>query len=192
MSIRVAGGYLRGRILKTVPGRVTRPTTGRVREAIFSILQHDIEGTMVLDLFAGSGALAIEALSRGAASAILVEQHPKAVAVIKGNLVSCNLDSRLIAADYRKALAILSGEGRRFHLVFADPPYDFVDSDLLYRQLAEYRLFESGGFLILEHAGSTSPAGDNIIITRRFGDSAITIFAYDKKIESDRAVSGNV
>ena len=91
MSVRVAGGYLKGRILKTVPGQVTRPTTGRVREAIFSILQHDIEGAEILDLFAGSGALSIEAISRGAASAVMIEKYPKAARVIRANLKTCDL-----------------------------------------------------------------------------------------------------
>ncbi|MCP4566340.1 MAG: 16S rRNA (guanine(966)-N(2))-methyltransferase RsmD, partial [FCB group bacterium] len=126
MSIRVAGGQLRGRILKTVPGMVTRPTTGRVREAIFSILQHDLDGADVLDIFAGSGALAIEALSRGAGSAVLIEKGRQAVSVIKQNLEKCELTARLITTDYQKGLGILLAEKKQFDLIFADPPYELI------------------------------------------------------------------
>jgi len=179
MSIRVAGGTLRGRILKTVSGQATRPTTGRVREAIFSILQHDIEGADVLDIFAGSAALAIEALSRGAASAILIEKGRQAATVIKDNLAKCELDARLITADYKKSLEILVAEQKQFDLVFADPPYDLISPDEFCLFPDKYPLLKPGAFLIMEHAGNIKPKADNILKTRRFGDSAITIFRYD-------------
>lgn len=179
MSIRVAGGYLRGRILATVPGHVTRPTTGRVREAIFSILQHDLEGTAVLDIFAGSGALAIEAISRGAASAMLIEKDRKALAVIKKNLAKCELDLRLIGVNYIKGLEILVSEGKTFDLVFADPPYDLIKPDDFCRFPDKYPLMNKGALLILEHAGKTEPKTGPILTTRRFGDSAVTIYRYD-------------
>jgi 16S rRNA (guanine(966)-N(2))-methyltransferase RsmD len=179
VSIRVAGGYLGGRILKTVPGRATRPTTGRVREAIFSILQHDLEGAAVLDIFAGSGALAIEAVSRGAESAVLIEKGHKAVGVIRQNLKTCDLDLRIIAADYLKGLEILTAEEKKFDLVFADPPYELIRPDRFCRFPEKYPLLKPGALLILEHAGNVIPETGNIITTRRFGDSAITIYRYD-------------
>jgi 16S rRNA (guanine966-N2)-methyltransferase len=179
MSIRVAGGVLGGRTLKTLPGRATRPTTGRVREAIFSILQHDIDGAAVLDIFAGSGALAIEALSRGAASAVLIEKHPRAAAVIKDNLKQLDLSARLIVSDYSAGLQLLVDEGLSFDLVFADPPYDLIGPDKLCEKLAKYPLLKAGAMLIMEHAGAVIPENERVIKTRRFGDSAISIFRYE-------------
>lgn len=179
MSLTVSGGTLRGRKLATLPGRETRPTIGRVREAIFSILQHDLEGARVLDIFSGSGALAIEAVSRGAADAVLIENNPKTAAVIRANLDRCGLTLRLIVADFRAGLKTLAGEKAVFDLVFADPPYGLIPPEEMYRVLREYRLMAAGGFLIMEHAGRLQPEGDEIVTTRRFGDSAITIYRYD-------------
>jgi 16S rRNA (guanine(966)-N(2))-methyltransferase RsmD len=179
MSITVSGGSLRGRKLATLPGRDTRPTIGRVREAIFSILQHDIKGARVLDIFAGSGALAIEAVSRGAADAVLIENNTQAATVIRTNLDRCGLDLRLIVADFRVGLKTLAGEKAVFDLVFADPPYGRVLPEEMYRLLGEYQLMPAGGFLIMEHAGRLKPEGRAIVTTRRFGDSAITIYRYD-------------
>lgn len=179
MSIRVAGGVLRGRTLKTLTGRETRPTTGRVREAMFSILQHDIEGAAVLDLFSGSGALAIEALSRGAALAVLIEKHAKAAAIIKDNLKQLDLIARLIVADYAAGLRLLADEGQSFDLVFADPPYSLPAPDDLCSLLPKYPLLKEGALLIMEHAGTVVPADTRTIKTRRFGDSAISIFCYE-------------
>jgi 16S rRNA (guanine966-N2)-methyltransferase len=178
MSIRVTGGYLKGRILKTVPGQHTRPTTGKVREAIFSILQHDLPDADVLDLFAGSGALGIEAISRGAASAVLVENKFQAAAVIRKNLELCGLELRLIMADYKKGANILSSEGQKFDLIFADPPYGSIPFHTLYDQLVGFSLFKPGGLFILEHAGGEEPPSDKLIKTRRFGDSAVSFFSY--------------
>lgn len=179
MSIRVAGGYLRGHVLKTLPGQATRPTTARVRESIFSILQHDIADAQVLDIFAGSGALAIEAMSRGAASAVLIEKNPRAEAVIRQNLEKCGLKLHLIVSDYIKALELLHGEGCRFDLVFADPPYGTITPDDIGRLLVKFSLLKEEGFLIMEHAGKYVPDDRALIKTRRFGDSAISILRYE-------------
>ena len=177
--MRITGGYLKGRILKTLPGQLTRPTPGRIREALFSILQHDLENTDVLDLFAGSGALAIEAVSRGAASAVLVEKNERAAAIIRQNLAKCELQLRLIVADYKKGSEILAGEMKKFDLIFADPPYGTVTADDLGLLLVKFSLFKPDGFLIMEHSGDYEPPQETIIKTRRFGDSAISILRYE-------------
>ena len=179
MSIRVAGGLFKGRTLKTLPGMETRPTTGRVREAIFSILQHDLDQAAILDIFSGSGALAIEALSRGAASAVLIEQNSKAAAIIKSNLKTVGATARLIVKGYQSALAMLDSEGQTFDLIFADPPYALISPDELVEELSKYSLVKSGAMLIMEHAGTVIPADNRMIKTRRFGDSAISIFRYE-------------
>jgi 16S rRNA (guanine(966)-N(2))-methyltransferase RsmD len=119
--MRVIAGAYKGRRLQTTPGNATRPTSDRVREALFSILGDRVEGARVLDLFAGSGALAIEALSRGAGRAVLVESDPRAVAAIRANLEAIgDAGARVEPVD---ALAWLRRARGEYDLVFLDPPY---------------------------------------------------------------------
>jgi 16S rRNA (guanine966-N2)-methyltransferase len=117
--VRVVAGDLKGRRLRA-PRRGTRPTADRVREALFSMLG-DVTGARVLDLFAGSGALGIEAMSRGAESAVFVESDPRGAAVIRRNLEALGLDAEVRTQDALRFLAAWAGE---FDLVLVDPPYD--------------------------------------------------------------------
>jgi 16S rRNA (guanine966-N2)-methyltransferase len=118
--VRVVAGEFRGRRLAAPRGTRTRPTADRVREALFSMLG-DVSGARVLDLYAGSGALGIEALSRGADSAVFVERDPRAVAAIERNLASLGLEEPVLRQD---AVRFLERSERVFDLVFCDPPYD--------------------------------------------------------------------
>ncbi len=120
--MRVITGTARGRKLKELPGLDTRPTTDRVKESIFNIIQFDIEGRRILDLYGGSGQLSIEALSRGAAEATLVELNPAAVRIIRENVETCGFTdrARIVASD---AMAFLSGCREQYDVVFLDPPY---------------------------------------------------------------------
>lgn len=117
--MRVITGSARGRRLKEIEGLETRPTTDRVKEALFSVIQFDIEGRRVLDLFAGTGQLGIEALSRGAESAVFVEQRKDAVQAVRENLVVCGLSdrARVVSGD---AMSYLKS-GEKFDLIFLDP-----------------------------------------------------------------------
>ena len=118
--MRVVAGEFRGRRLAAPRGARTRPTADRVREALFSMLG-DVSGARVLDLYAGSGALGIEALSRGAGSAVFVDRDPRAVAAIERNLESLGLEQEVLRQDAVRFLARAEGT---FDLVFCDPPYD--------------------------------------------------------------------
>jgi 16S rRNA (guanine966-N2)-methyltransferase len=119
--VRVVAGAYGGRTIRPPRGRRTRPTQDRVREALFSILG-DVGGARVLDLFAGSGALGIEALSRGAGEAVFVDRDPRAVAAIRRNLEALGIDAPVLRED---ALAFLGrAAGERYDLLFLDPPYD--------------------------------------------------------------------
>jgi len=120
--VRVVAGRFRGHGLVAPPGRSTRPTSDRVREALFSILV-SVEGARVLDLFAGSGALAIEALSRGASDAVLVDSSAAAVAAIRRNLSAVGVDAEVRRQAALPYLERASLDGRQYDLVFLDPPY---------------------------------------------------------------------
>lgn len=133
--MRVIAGKARRLNLKTVPGLDTRPTTDRIKETLFNILQPEIPDCRFLDLFSGSGAIGIEALSRGAACAVFVEKNPKACACIRENLSFTKLSEggKLLNMDVLQALRSLEGKGC-FHCIFMDPPYH---KDLE-RQVLEY------------------------------------------------------
>ena len=141
-------GAAKGRRLASPAGEATRPTPNRVREAVFNSLYSldAIEGARVLDLYAGTGALGIEALSRGAAEAVFVESDPAVAAVLRSNLETTGLADRaaVMVTDADTALAGLAREGRRFDLALADPPYSFdAWPDLLSRVPAEFVVVES-------------------------------------------------
>lgn len=133
--MRVIAGKARRLPLKTLPGTETRPTTDRIKETLFNILQQEIPGTRFLDLFSGSGGIGIEALSRGASQAVFVEKNPKACACIKDNLTFTKLinDSKVLCMDVLQALRTLEREPA-FDCIFMDPPYEMG----LERQVLEY------------------------------------------------------
>lgn len=177
--MRVIAGTAKGHPLVAPTGRGTRPTADRVREAVFSSLQPVIAGTDVLDLYAGSGAMGIEALSRGAASATLVERHGRACATIRDNLVTTKVEDRatVVTADVRSALRTLAADARRFDVVFCDPPYR-VDVDELDEVLGLLApVLVDDGLVRLEQAATAPdvawPApllGGRV---RRYGDTRI-------------------
>jgi 16S rRNA (guanine(966)-N(2))-methyltransferase RsmD len=152
--MRITGGELGGRTLKAPRGLATRPTADRVRQALFNILSPLPAGARVLDLYAGSGALGIEALSRGAALAVFVEESPRAAAVLLANLADLGLSGRsqLLRLPVRRALRELQALAP-FDLIFADPPYQAgLLPDLLTQLGGPWRsLIREGGLVIVEH-----------------------------------------
>jgi len=121
--MRIVAGAFRGRRLVAPPGTATRPTSDRVREALFSVLGTSVDATRTLDLFAGSGALGLEALSRGAASAVFVERSPRAIAAIRANLKALGVDAQVRRMEVRAALRAAALSREAYDLVFLDPPY---------------------------------------------------------------------
>jgi 16S rRNA (guanine966-N2)-methyltransferase len=176
--MRVVAGRLGGRRLRAVPGDATRPTSDRVREALFSVVGERVVGARVLDLFAGTGALAIEALSRGAASAVLVEQAPRAIAVIRANLEALDL-GRVATVRRTKAEAYLRTQrDGPFDLVFLDPPYA-IGVGMLAGLLArlERGALAPGALVAVESSARAEPppwpAGLRPDSPRRYGDTAL-------------------
>jgi 16S rRNA (guanine966-N2)-methyltransferase len=121
--MRVVAGRYGGRRLVAPPGSATRPTSDRVREALFSVLGGSVQDARVLDLYAGSGALGIEALSRGAASVVFVDRSPHAITAIRANLKALGIDADVRRLEARAALRTASARADAYDLVFLDPPY---------------------------------------------------------------------
>ena len=152
--MRVIAGEARGRRLEALPGTdVTRPTLSQVKEAMFSIVQFDLPGARVLDLYAGSGQLGIEALSRGAASCTFVDVRKEAAAVIRANLAHTKLDEqgKVVQGDY---LAFLTGCREKFDLVFLDPPYGAGMLEKALEAIAKIDIMTENGIIVCEN-GST-------------------------------------
>jgi len=127
--IRITGGEAKGRKLKSPTGFFIRPTLGRIRKTLFDTLQEKIVDSLFLDLFAGTGVVGIEAISRGACYAVFIEKSKKAAAIIKENLAICRFQKRakLIVADVMKAHGFLRKENLGFDIIFAAPPYSFAN-----------------------------------------------------------------
>jgi 16S rRNA (guanine966-N2)-methyltransferase len=150
---RIIGGAGKGRRLKTTAGETTRPTGARVRQTLFDILAPRIEGARFLDAFAGSGGVGLEALSRGAARVVLVDKDAAAVAAARENaraLAQAGGEVQVFRQDAEIALLALADEGRRFDLVYLDPPYASELYEPLARLVGE-RLLDEGGLVVLEH-----------------------------------------
>jgi 16S rRNA (guanine966-N2)-methyltransferase len=175
--LRVAGGTARGIPLAEPRGHRLRPTTGLVREAIFNILGDLVQGTRVLDCYAGTGALGIEALSRGAREAVFVEAHPAACRAILDSLARTGFSNaaRVLRGRMPGALASIDGS---FDLVLLDPPYDDTTAQDTLDQLAS-RL-EEGATVVYEHRSRYNPpeypAGLRLHERRVYGDTAIAIY----------------
>lgn len=147
--MRVITGSARGRRLKELEGMETRPTTDRVKEGIFNIIQFDIEGRKVLDLFAGTGQLGIEALSRGAASAVFVEQRRDAAALTKDNLKLTELTDRGRVVN-GEAMAFLSSTREKFDLIFIDPPYAANLWESALKAIYRFDILANHGIIVCE------------------------------------------
>jgi 16S rRNA (guanine966-N2)-methyltransferase len=151
--VRVIAGSAKGRRLATLQTLRLRPTPDRVREALFNILGTRIDGAAVLDLFAGSGAIGLEALSRGARVAVFVEAHEPACRLIGKNLQRCGLqaEAALWCRDVLEAIPALKMQGQTFDVIFLDPPYQSALLEETLQQLADGRLLSADGQVIAEH-----------------------------------------
>ena len=178
--MRVISGTAKGKRLKAVPGNTTRPITDRTKEALFNILGNWIIDARVLDLFGGTGAVGIEALSRGAAQAVFVDRSREAISMILRNIQLCRLENRssVIRWDIARNLNCLRRDNRKYDLVFLDPPYNrgYVLPTLEY--LHRHRLLTSDARLIVEHASteviSPVPASFAITDTREYGKTLVS------------------
>jgi 16S rRNA (guanine966-N2)-methyltransferase len=174
--MRIVAGAWGGRRLQAPPGDATRPTSDRVREALFSVLAGRIEGARVLDLFAGSGALGLEALSRGAAEATFVDAAPAAVRAVRSNLEALGASAEVRRQDARRFLGSARSQARDYDLVFLDPPYRLATR--LGRELSEdLPPVLAPGATVVSESDRRSPLDLDLPISdeRRYGDTLIRI-----------------
>lgn len=176
-KVEIGGGQWKGRALEAP--ETARPTSGRAREALFSILHDSVAGASVLDLYAGSGAIGLEAVSRGAARAVLVEADAAALQRNASKLDPEGRRLRVLQGDALRALAQLAKGGERFDLVFADPPYaEFLPESLLAGAAA---LLWPGGLVVLQRDNPSStpaePPGLSLVERRHYGRNVFYFFA---------------
>lgn len=175
--MRIIAGEFSGRVLRPPPGRHTRPTTSRVREAIFNLVEArmDLGGVNTMDLFAGSGALALEALSRGAAQVTLVEIHAKALSIARQNSMILGVENRcrFIRADVRAYLKRYRDDPA--NLILADPPYNLTYIHALPEIIL--KCLHPGGFLVIEHERRVGfEAHACLETTRTYGRTRVSLF----------------
>ncbi|MFC4354350.1 16S rRNA (guanine(966)-N(2))-methyltransferase RsmD [Chryseomicrobium palamuruense] len=181
-SLRIVAGTRKSIPLKAIPGDGTRPTTDKVKESLFNIIGPYFDGERVLDLFAGSGGLGLEALSRGAKEAVFVEKNGKAIQVLKENVEKAKFieEAVILKEDAKKAVERLAEENRVFDLVFLDPPYAQTKLYSLAERLLELQLIATDAFIICEHekhlAISDLLPSFTHVRTEIYGSLAISLF----------------
>ena len=184
--MRVISGSARGRRLNELQGMETRPTTDRVKEGLFNAIQFHIEGSHVLDLFAGTGQLGIECLSRGAACAVFVDERKDAVALVKENLAATRLAdrARVVQGD---AMSYVASCGEKFHLIFLDPPYDTGKLERALERIAAFDILAEHGIIVCESpVGRTLPQLPPPHVqgrSYRYGKINVTLYHREASVE---------
>lgn len=182
--MQIISGKYKGKKLFTLKGRKTRPTSSKVREAIFNICADKVAGASVADLFAGTGAMGIEALSRGARHAVFVESDPGAAELVKRNLSACRAEdnAKVICMDLLHRPSLMKGLGPAFDLVFMDPPYNIGAIGPSLAALVKNDALAPFATIIIEHSDAELlPAGTSgleIYDSRRYGKTLVSFLSY--------------
>lgn len=183
--MRIIAGSKRGAALAAPKGLDTRPTLDRVKESLFGILQFEISGKRVLDLFAGSGGLGLEALSRGAAFAFFCDSSREAIGIVEANIRKLGFGerSKVYACSFEAAIAALARLGQKVDLVFLDPPYASNLYEKAFRALLQGGVLAPGAILVAEHDPAKPPAlpeGLAAYDTRRYGEVALSFIREER------------
>lgn len=181
--MRIIAGEARRRSIMAPKGNDTRPTQDYVRESLFNILMHDVPDAVVLDLFAGSGALALESISRGAQEATLVDMAAEAIRCIQQNVESLHFSERatVLHCDWQAAIPRLARSGKRFSLVFLDPPYRMENVGEVCTALADADVLAPDALMVVEHRKHHAPTLDMRFLkqdARLYGDTQIQFYRY--------------
>lgn len=186
--LRVISGSARGHKLKTLKSNLTRPTSDMVKESLFNIIAEYVMDADVLDLFAGTGNLGIEALSRGAASAVFIDKSRECHDVISYNLMHTKLSDRaaVFTADAEAALARLKAEGRKFDLIFIDPPYSKNLAAKALKIIGENGIIKDNGLIVAEHSSNDAlpeTTGEiQLVRSQRYGDTVLSFYKKKGKL----------
>jgi 16S rRNA (guanine(966)-N(2))-methyltransferase RsmD len=187
--VRVIAGAFKSRLLKTLEGKLTRPTSDRLKETLFNLLQTQLKGRRFLDCFAGSGSIGIEALSRGASYAAFIESSPRASKVIRENLERLGLvlsrDYILLNQAVENGLKILQQAGSKFDIVFLDPPYAAAEQyPKVLEKLQHYKILNDEAVVIAEHSKHLTLVSEAAGLTRvrelKQGDSVLSVYSISK------------
>jgi 16S rRNA (guanine966-N2)-methyltransferase len=181
--MRIIAGDARGRTIVTPKGRLTRPTQDYVRESLFSIIQRDVPNAAVLDLFAGSGALALEALSRGAANAVLADKSRQAIECIRRNVETLGYSDRavILQGEWQAVVKRIPETQHGFDLVFLDPPYDLATYADMAEMLRSRRLLKEDALIVIEHHKDVAVELSPLFAMkdcRTYGDTLIHLFTF--------------
>lgn len=183
--MRIIAGRFKGRILKSFEAPHIRPTTDRVKESLFNILMGHIEGARVLDMFAGTGNLSIEALSRGAAVVESVEKHPASIKIIFENLKMIKIEHEIKVHKEDAFQFMKKYKGEAFDVIFIDPPFTEALADSIMTEIEKTGLFHPETVIAIESAKKEKLLGEYgklaVIDTRLFGDKVLTLFRQSRK-----------
>lgn len=194
--MRIITGIAKGISLTAPRGLAVRPTGDRVKESLFNMLGEKITGSLVLDMFAGTGNLGIEALSRGAAQAVFIDSGPRSVRCVRENLARTCLAERAIvlARDAWQALRQLAAEGRRFDIIFCDPPYNKGLAAKAPAMVGALDLLTPAGLLVVEHARHETMADETAKLQKvrdvKYGETVLSI--YRSRNEEDQYAHGDL
>ena len=184
--MRIIAGLYKGFSLHSFPGNDIRPTPSKVREAVFDILGVRIIESDFLDLFAGTGAVGIEALSRGAKRATFVEVNRKAIEIIKKNLIKIrhNDFNDILIKDYFQAFKILNSQQRKYDIIFLDPPFDKNYSLKSLQEIEKRHIIKKNGIVVIQHQINENLPGNFqrliCLKEKRYGKSRVTFFRYQE------------
>ena len=176
--MRVGGGNTKGRRLQSVPGRHVRPTSGRVREALFNTLRERVPGSIFVDMFAGTGSVGLEALSQGARHVYFVENDRRALAVLQANVRHCGVEPQatVVAGELPEAIQMLPVTPRS-DVIFMDPPYASNLADTTLFALEERGLLSFHGLIVWQHAAQRAPRvlpGHELLLAKRYGNTQLS------------------
>ena len=179
--MKVISGTLKGRNIEGYNIDGTRPTMDRVKESLFAMIQDNIKGSTVLDLFAGSGSLGIEAISNGANLCYFIDNNKEVIKVLNKNISNLNIksNSKVILSDWKKSLKEFSCQNIKFDLIFVDPPYDYDVYEKILDKVSTLNLLNENGLLILEHANlKLKNTYNNLTLykEKRYGSKSVNIY----------------
>lgn len=179
--MKVISGILKGRNIEGYNILGTRPTMDRVKESLFATIQNNLKNSLVLDLFAGSGQLGIEAISNGANLCYFIDNNKEVIQVLNKNITSLNIKShsKVILSDWKKAINEFSKQNIQFDLIFVDPPYDYNVYEKILDKVSNLNLLTENGLIILEHSNLTFKESYNNLTLykeKKYGNKSVNIY----------------